>query len=338
MYSNGRGAGASDVAHAWAHQLKDEKRKGNVFFIGKTIYSYGHHFPIATLLDDNHVLFTRQTYSNSTTNHVSTVKAAASHKTIIYCWHVPDNRSGKLDKWDHDRNITEWKAKVKEKLEDIAGRRQQRTRDRLMSELHHLHSEAKAYIDYFKLKLSKDVKRTLFSVDFEGFVEGVRAVQAEEKRKRDELIRQGEELHPVWLEAWRNNSEWEHFDKHHSNDVKRRVMSFEYADGNRNKVRLRVIGDTIHTSKGVNIPVGVAYKYYMKYLKMVEKGGCCDNCGYKMMSFEVKEMNADRLLVGCHDIARSEIDYIAAKLGWVENPGSYGLSVDAEGNIAGLDE
>jgi len=37
----------ADVAHVWAQQVQDEERSGNMFFEGDTIYSYGHHFPIA---------------------------------------------------------------------------------------------------------------------------------------------------------------------------------------------------------------------------------------------------------------------------------------------------
>jgi hypothetical protein len=38
-----------DVAHVWAHQLQSHARnkRGNFYFQGDTIYSYGSHFPIA---------------------------------------------------------------------------------------------------------------------------------------------------------------------------------------------------------------------------------------------------------------------------------------------------
>lgn len=47
-----------------------------MFFEEQTIYSYGHHFPIARLIGNNRVLFTAQEYSATTRNHKYQVEAA----------------------------------------------------------------------------------------------------------------------------------------------------------------------------------------------------------------------------------------------------------------------
>ena len=39
-----------EVAHAWANQTHEAMRGCNVFFEGDTIFSYGHHFPIARIV------------------------------------------------------------------------------------------------------------------------------------------------------------------------------------------------------------------------------------------------------------------------------------------------
>jgi hypothetical protein len=39
----------NEVAHAWAHQTGRCHRGHHMFYEGDTIYSYGHHFPIARL-------------------------------------------------------------------------------------------------------------------------------------------------------------------------------------------------------------------------------------------------------------------------------------------------
>src|SRR5258708_2866708 len=62
------------VAHVWAQQTNEEGRSnnGNFYFRGDTIFSYGHHFPIARFsVDKTVVWFTNATYSVSTSGHVS---------------------------------------------------------------------------------------------------------------------------------------------------------------------------------------------------------------------------------------------------------------------------
>lgn len=321
-FGNRRGSGASDVAHAWAHQTKKEWRKGNVFFDGKAIYSYGRHFPMAVLLPDNHVAINAITYSNSTSRHQSSMQSAVSHMQMIKCYELPTSSDGQFESYHHSRNINQWINKVKVKLTEIAGKRQQRTKDRLMGELHDIQAEATRYIEYFKLKLKAAEKKQLFTTDIAGYIEGVKRANAAAKRKATAIANKGRKLHPVWLEQWRNFNEAE-WAKDISSELRRAIEAVEFEDGNRNRVRLRAwVGDGAHhisTTKNVVLPIPVAERYYHKYLKVVAKGGCSNTCGYKMMEFEVTEMNADHLLVGCHDIARSEIDYVANKLGWIKN-------------------
>lgn len=69
------------VANRWVEQTQESGRSGNVFFEGRTIYSYGRHFPIATFVDPKKtafpiVLFNSNRYSNSTAKHKSKVSAA----------------------------------------------------------------------------------------------------------------------------------------------------------------------------------------------------------------------------------------------------------------------
>lgn len=74
------------LAHVWAQQSQDAGRSnnGNVFFHGPTIYSYGHHFPLAHFFTDNIVLINGDSYSNSTSKHQSYVRQAVNHKERIY--------------------------------------------------------------------------------------------------------------------------------------------------------------------------------------------------------------------------------------------------------------
>lgn len=48
----------------------------HLFIEGNTIYSYGYHFPIATIKNDNTVLFNEDKYSPTTSKHQTYVRRA----------------------------------------------------------------------------------------------------------------------------------------------------------------------------------------------------------------------------------------------------------------------
>lgn len=70
----------SELAHVWASQNQIEGKASNFYFYDKTIYSYGRHFPIASIFGDT-VLFTKKSYSNSTGKHIIRARRAVSHKS-----------------------------------------------------------------------------------------------------------------------------------------------------------------------------------------------------------------------------------------------------------------
>lgn len=71
-----------EVARLWAAQAQDEARnkRGSFYFTGLTIYSYGSHFPIATIVTrkkQRAVLFTTSSYSTTTAKHKREARGAA---------------------------------------------------------------------------------------------------------------------------------------------------------------------------------------------------------------------------------------------------------------------
>jgi len=79
----------SEVAHIWANQTQDEGRnsRNTFYFNGRTIYSYGSHFPIAEVSKNNPnvIFFTTRGYSPTTTKHIYLVRRAiADYKQIVY--------------------------------------------------------------------------------------------------------------------------------------------------------------------------------------------------------------------------------------------------------------
>lgn len=68
----------SDLARAYARRelTEGKAREGRVFVEGDTIYSYGHHFPIAHRIRDNEYLLNEDKYSTTTSKQQSEVKFA----------------------------------------------------------------------------------------------------------------------------------------------------------------------------------------------------------------------------------------------------------------------
>ena len=90
IFSNSR-----EVCHQWAAQNQSEGKAGNVFFRDSTIYSYGHHFPMArvyTLDNGGRVaLFNPNRYSSSTSQQQSHTRSAwhgngAAHSVPVSLW------------------------------------------------------------------------------------------------------------------------------------------------------------------------------------------------------------------------------------------------------------
>ena len=57
----------------WFADGSQRGSSNSMFIEGSVIYSYGYHFPIARIVNDNTVLFTNRGYSNTTAKHKSNV-------------------------------------------------------------------------------------------------------------------------------------------------------------------------------------------------------------------------------------------------------------------------
>lgn len=74
---------SSEVAHFWANQSQLEGRSANLYFEGKSIYSYGSHFHAGELVKDVRgetvALFTDRTHSVTTAKHMGLIRIASNH-------------------------------------------------------------------------------------------------------------------------------------------------------------------------------------------------------------------------------------------------------------------
>lgn len=97
---------------------------------------------------------------------------------------------------------------------------------------------------------------------------------------------------------------------------KKRDISYRYISGNTALLRYNPKTRRVETSKGVEIPVELAKRFYTWVQRTLKTGGCVGECNYKLMDFEVRAVNENELIVGCHTVAMSEADAIAKLLNW----------------------
>jgi hypothetical protein len=87
-----------EVCHIFAQRKQDNGRSGNVYFEDTNkIYSYGRHYLMGMFHDapgGEVLLMNEHVYSSSTSQHLSALRSAARHKTIIHV-PFPDNETPK---------------------------------------------------------------------------------------------------------------------------------------------------------------------------------------------------------------------------------------------------
>lgn len=136
----------------------------------------------------------------------------------------------------------------------------------------------------------------------EYLAEQIARMEKERKAKERLTIKLGKEELKKWL-AGEIDKRWSRFDL------------FDY---------LRVIERTedkkhvkrIETSQGIELPIETARRDYNQVKLLLASGGCQGGCNFRILSYEVKQVNVDFIEVGCHTIKMSELDRIASILKW----------------------
>jgi len=287
----------SEIPHTWAHQLQDNARTSNssLYFEGRTIYSYGRHFPIA-VIDANQpqiVYFTTRSYSNTTTKHLYATRSAISHKTLIYCEN-PDQ----ADRGTHSQNLEAFDNACKSIAKNSL--RTARKPEMYLNQIAHQRDLFTRYCTHFKIK--KSVQNKYKYIWIESQDGGIKATEKEIKAREKQLKEQ------IKREKLR-----------HTEDV-RKFRAFEvkrvWTRIDRDFLRYNSETKRIETSQEIEIPVKIAQKFY-EWVKLIKStGGCKGECNMKILDFEVQYVNADEIKIGCHVITTAEYETLATQLGW----------------------
>jgi hypothetical protein len=275
----------SEIAHIWANQLEYNGQEANLFRRGKTIYSYGYHFPIAKHLDYKTILMTTRSYSNSTAKHIGLVRQAISHKDVIYCYN-PEN--------SHAENVEAFVREIKIEATNLIKAKKP---EKYLLEIEYIKERLNKYLTYFDLKLSKAQAEQIDIKSKEDFIQRVEVEKAKQLKADKKAIAIGKKIYPIYVHNFRNElkndftpDEFKALNKH--------------IDSIGNPILFKVKASEIESSKGIKIPFEIAKRYINRFLNSDIKPSD------KILNYEVSKVKKDLIVIGCHNIFKAEIDYL----------------------------
>lgn len=283
-----------DVAHVWAHKLLDHARnkRGNFYFQGDTIYSYGSHFPIARHVEHKGkkcILFTTRTYSSTTLGHMYETERAIPSSVEVFHVSCPTD-SVRVSMVD------EYVGRIASRLEEAAKARQRRPY--LLNEAQLLVEEARRFCVFFGFRRKfKDV----------GNIAEIKAeLDAVKRRKAARLSRQQRELEKKnterlasWLSGgddWPYRLEFDH------------LRLYENDGGSK----------SVQTTRRVIVPLKDVKKIAKLVLRHIKSGQHWQKNGehIKVGDYELDAITSDGTIhVGCHKFKREEVLRFAEVLG-----------------------
>jgi hypothetical protein len=272
------------VAHLWANQRQDEARtsSGNFYFDNLTIYSYGRHFPIATISknDSNVVFFTTQGYSNTTARHIRLAAQACSHKEIILCDN-PEN----ANRGSHTLNLESFERRIKSHLQGLLRCRKP---EKYIEPAKNVYAECKKYCEAVGIDIPENITNLIAKSNTEDYVKYLEAehqkyLEALEKQKVREAKAYKEDL-KKW-KAFKIHNLW-------------RASNIEF----------RFDGKEVETSKGVKMSKQVALRIYDKFKKNKYK------IGDKVLDYEISEITNEKFVIGCHEVLFKTCDKFIKQL------------------------
>ena len=309
---------SSEVCHVWAQQTQPTGKCSNVFFTDRTIYSYGHHFPMARFIGPKTVLITTRGYSVTTSRHIHEVRGAVSHLDTI---DVRDVEAGMPDAIAG--NVAELLESLRTELKTIATTKkfdivQSRVANHWANITAYLkvskfkpawfgqminYSGVKEITSFYRQAVKANGSLKLLGVPDETvnkakLRQANHAVMMAGKDERDRA-REAERRRVLAIETAGDLEKWKNGEQ-----INRSWWHLE-------KVFLRVKGEEIETTKGASIPLTVARKLWARLNQNHP-----DIDGMSLGHYTVNSFDGATLTAGCHKIELVEIQRLAKILGW----------------------
>ena len=272
----------SELAHIYANQRQQHGRNSNrsFYFEGKTIYSYGGHFPIAKIVanesGDDCMLFTYRTYSNTTAKQINIVRSATRQYKKIYC-HTPST--------NHSSNFASWLQLAEHEATKLIKAKKP---ELYLNELSRLHSEVSEYAQFFNIEIPLNLTAVLCIKDKSENLEYMskKAILIKEEKRQADKIQKQEFKEAI--------NKW--FKGETQRLYKRCNIDF-----------LRVNENRVETTQAVQIPIEIAKRLHDKIKTNTLK------VGESLLSYRVDQVG-DIIKIGCHNFTRKYLLYFGSKL------------------------
>ena len=274
----------SELAHIYANQRQQHGRNssGSFYFEGKTIYSYGSHFPIAKIMTnesgDNCMLFTYRTYSNTTAKQISILRSATRQYKKIYC-HTPS--------LNHSSNFASWLQLAEHEATKLIKAKKP---ELYLNELSRLHSEVSEYAQFFNIEIPLNLTAVLSIKD--------KSENLEYLIKKNELIK---------LELAKKQKE----DKIKEDEILKKWLNFEtsriYSRSNLDFLRVNINENRVETTQAVQIPIEIAKRLYNKIKTNTLQ------VGENLLNYRVDQVG-DIIKIGCHNFTKAYLLNFGSKL------------------------
>tara|TARA_B100001093_G_scaffold508836_1_gene571797 strand:+ start:236 stop:1132 length:897 start_codon:yes stop_codon:yes gene_type:complete len=295
----------SQVAHIWANQSKTTAKGSNFFFNNNSIYSYGHHFEVARLVQTEKgnktiALFEPRTYSNSTNRHQSLAKNAVHGLHESFDFQLP---SYDLTRDDFLRSFNRFGNIVIDSLK--------KSKRAIKYKDWHIRDAVNAVEQWNKLKayfptLTKGIKKlkTLDQHQIDKLVESEKKQKAIEAKKRKKEI---DAKIKLWL-----NHDINSLPHDAKTMIRQKALSKNFGLKITSKIRLL---NEIETSRGAIVPLDHA-KLFFNAIKRFEKNPNECKSRFRVGHFTLDRLTTKGAKIGCHLLEWKEINRFAKTMNW----------------------
>jgi hypothetical protein len=273
----------SELCHKWANQEQESGRtsNGTMFFNVSTIYSYGHHFPIAKHIVNEQgqraVLFTERTYSNTTAKHISHVYMSCKNDDLIYCANPESS---------HDHNFEFWLN-----CAELHGARKLTTArkpEKYLNYISNIESKAVKYAEFFGVEIPETLKAVFSIKDKSQYLDYQHKANELAKIEKQKRLKEQKKKFVDELQNWL------------CFETSRIYTPYKYDF-------LRINDNRIETTQAVQIPLELGKRLYQSIKNQSLK------VGDKVLNYSVNEIGKD-IKIGCHTFKQSYLLKFGAQL------------------------
>jgi hypothetical protein len=318
-----------EVAHLWNAQSRPRAKGSHFFFEGPTIYSYGPHFPVATIhtrKSGSLVLFNERTCSVTTARHQNLAHRACSNRYSVTVPHIAPRSTD-----EHAVNLAALAARQAAALDKA--RRRQAVRIVQLDQ----RSATQARNDYARYCLFFGIKRKPLPTlegEFNAALDRARRIENPDPASADKR----ERARAQRIE--RNRERDEYMDAHRANLARgkfytRMALRTDWrlhgaftgynagaSRGDSDPIMLRVNGEKIETSHGARVPLAAAPMVWLMVQRARQGRDHAEHARkaygrqVRIGDYPLDRIDADGTLhVGCHVIPYSELATMARTLG-----------------------